>query len=247
MSVPVARFAVPQLAVSRFAVPRLAVIGLAGAGVLTVALAFSEWSPLARTAAPDHGIATPPRSGAVTVAGHGATLTLPGGARVHVRLAPLHADVEQQTFDARALATRFGLAEGAPYRLELVLAADARPVRVRAAELAIRDETGVALTPILAAAARAGGAARGGLPADPLRALLAPADVEIGSERVVGVCLWGRAPAGRVVVTGLAAGPLELAPQTWEADGLSDVLARVPVTERETETRAGAGTRAEDR
>lgn len=227
-------------------VARFAVFALASAGVLTVALAFSEWSPLARRAGPDTGIATPARNGPLAVAGHGATAQLAGEVRVHVRLAPLHADPEQQAFDTRALAARFALADGAPFRLELVLEAGARTVRVRAAELAVRDDAGPALSPILAAGAHSGA---DGAPADPLRTLLAPADVEIGSERVVSVCLWGRAPVGRVFVSGLGADELELAPQSWEADGLSDVLARVPVDEHDPMTdrppRAGGSSAGE--
>lgn len=209
-------------------VVRFAVVALASAGLLSVALAFSEWSPLARRAPADTGIATPARNGPLAVAGYAASVALPGGARLHARLAPLHADPEQQAFDARALAARFALPDGAPYRLELALEAGASPARVRAAELRVHDDAGLALAPLFEPAPRS---PAGSLPADPLRALLAPADVEIASERAVSVCLWGRAPAGRVLVRGLANGELELAAASWEVDGLGDVLARVPMDE----------------
>ncbi len=129
------------------------------------------------------------------------------------RLEPLDPDPVRQRALAGALAARFGLAAGEPWRLTLARASGAGAGSDLAGALAaplVLDERGQAL------AAVALGRATPGAPADPLATLLGAASLA-GADGARARVLWGRAPgAGARLETGglvLALGPAEGAPR----------------------------------
>lgn len=124
----------------------------------------------------------------------------PGGARLYVRLARLHAGELRQAFDRDALARRYELGPGEPWRLVLRLVGDDAGSELELGGLAVADAGGVRLRPIRVDEPPA----EDGV-ADPLAVLLAPPE-RLHSGEEVSLVLWGPAPAsGAIRLVGLAA------------------------------------------
>lgn len=208
-------------------------------GVACAAALWLGWSLAKGSSRPEeHATPRPARSVAAEVSGFEARLD--GPLEVRVRLAPLHADPELQTFDAGALRRRLALGEGAPYALDVELAAQPTPVASAGAKgassaaahalildtstLRVVDDEGVALVPIVMEPQPADSS----VPADPVRALFAARTVVVDPAGWTRVVLWGRAPAKGARVAGWPARDVALVAQTWRADAFEDVLARSP-------------------
>jgi len=126
------------------------------------------------------------------------------GQPVQVRLLPLHGEKLWEEFDRAVLSERFGLGEGAPWRIEFEAEEGEDWERVRG--ITVTDPSGVALV-AFGAACRAEivmphgkpgielaneGRALGSAPRDPLESLLARGS-EMSSGRSAAI-LWGRPP-----------------------------------------------------
>lgn len=113
------------------------------------------------------------------------------GARLEVRLVPLHGDEDRQVFDRDVLAARLGRSSGQPWQLELryPCAADAGAPSLSLEALELRDANGSALLPVVGRAPSPVGEGA----ADPLLSLLAP-PTELAPNTSVTVVLWGEAP-----------------------------------------------------
>jgi hypothetical protein len=176
---------------------------LSAAAALVVGLPLLFF--LASILYPRHEAAEPPGEPepsveAATVDGWVGAVEAPGGGRLLVRLARLHASELRQAFDRDALARRFELGAGEPWRLVLRLVAEEGTGELALARLAVEDSKGDVLAPIRAALSLAPNAI-----GDPLATLLAPPErLRPGEER--SLVLWGGEPApGGVRLTGLEA------------------------------------------
>ncbi|MDG1983663.1 MAG: hypothetical protein P8M11_03765 [Planctomycetota bacterium] len=167
------------------------------------------------------------------------------GARLRIRLEPLHPDARRQAFDAEVLAERLGLErsgipveEGGPqpWRLTLVAEADRAPQPpVQGAPSDAPRPQGLPLVstlsgvrcPGLAPVSSAGGEARAGV--EVLSALLGVADAPLSVGERHDLILWGEAPGpdtypAVVVVPGL--GETVLLPDVRDARRRSEAVAR---------------------
>lgn len=214
-----------------------------------LALAGAVWLGWSLAVGPRATVAlprAPSRAPAADVNGFEAQVALPQG-DVRLRLGPLHADAQLQSFDALALRRRLALEEGEPFALEIDLAsaptAATQPAPagsvsmlvIDASLLRVHDEQGVALAPIAEIHAPVEG-----LPADPLRALVTARTLVLGVPGSTRVVLWGRAPRANARLTGWPGTSIELTEKLWHADALEDVLARSP-NEPEPDERAEGG------
>ncbi len=151
----------------------------------------------------ERGTPTPPPGGTgVEVIGLAGTLLGEHGARVEVRLSPLHADPERQRFDAEELREHFGIEHGEPWRLEIAYVGD--PARDAAdqpvldlSRIEVRDADGRAMTGVLDAARVEG------LAGDPLAVLLRRSRATLAAGESTQRVLWGEVPGERARVTGL--------------------------------------------
>ena len=113
------------------------------------------------------------------------------GTALVAQLAPLHPDPQRQAFEARALARRFDLPDGQPWRLSVHWEAGALVdggAVVHLGEVAVHDAEGPALESIAPDAERAGSL-------DPVRSLFAAPTGTLGPGERIDWVLWGREPA----------------------------------------------------
>lgn len=170
----------------------------------------------------DRGTPTPPPRGTgVEVIGLAGTLVGEHGARVEVRLSPLHADADRQRFDAEELREHFGIERGEPWRLEIVYvgdparAVDEQPV-LDLSRLEVHDAEGRALSGVVDAARI------DDLAGDPLAVLLRRARTRLVAGESTQRVLWGEAPGDGARVTGLfGAGDAPLFPRPDAATDLA--------------------------
>ncbi len=151
--------------------------------------------------------AEPPTQGTEDdVAGWSGELTLDGGRKLRVTLGPLHSDDSRQSFDSRALAERFGLAEGQVFKLVLnELSKEDEAVQFelpfQPSELNVTDREGLALSVLTPTTP----APTAGV-ADPLRVLLSAPDRLLNQGGRATWILWGRAPGTQARVEGFDSG-----------------------------------------
>ena len=179
-----------------------------------------------------------------TVAGLEGSWDAGSGARLHVRVVPLHADAGRQEFERDALAQRLAPGPGAPWLLVLRWEEPAsgdgsgagvalEATKLPLAALEVRAVGGGAgLVPIATAA----GAPDGDLH-DPLAVLLAPPDEPLRPGQSVEVVLWGEGGVEvlaslwfRLKPGGMAVGPVRgipLAPAELPRADLPRYLARL--------------------
>lgn len=178
------------------------------------------------------------------IEGLAGVLELEPGLELRATLAPLHADPERQAFDAAALARRFDLDPGEPWRLRV----RADVARYRAEGLRVVDARGVALVELLPEPA----ARPVDRPADPLRTLLSAhgaAGARLPRGRAtLDVVLWGRRPEAGARLEGLApaaGAPLamELEPERLRRADLSGPLARLDADARDAHANRSGNTR----
>ncbi|MCA8979829.1 MAG: hypothetical protein KDC14_07365 [Planctomycetes bacterium] len=146
--------------------------------------------------------APPPAENTLQVLGSTCVLAGEHGARVELRLLPLHADPDRQRFDGVQLRRRFDLGPGEPWRLEIRyhadpgLPADEQP-RLELAELHVENAEGVALRGLPAPTVQPSGLR------DPLAELLSRAPDSVAPGQDAHLILWGPAPGEGSRVTGL--------------------------------------------
>jgi hypothetical protein len=159
------------------------------------------------------------------------------GTALVARLAPMHADPGRQAFEAGALASRLGLAPGAPYRLSLSWERgeleDAGAV-LHLGSISVRDAAGTALAPIPGDEDPSGDGDRQGEPGDPVRALFRAPRGTLGPGEAVDWILWGREPRGAVRLVGLLPAGTE-SELLAERTGLSGALPLEPLEVRRSE------------
>jgi len=165
------------------------------------------------------------------------------GARLRIRLEPLHPDARRQAFDAEVLAERLGLERGGipveeggpqPWRLTLVAEADRAPQPpVQGASSDAPRPQGVPLVstlsgvrcPGLEPVLSAGGEARAGV--EVLSALLGVADAPLSAGERHDLILWGEAPTYPAVVVVPGLGRTMLLPDVRDARRRSEAVARM--------------------
>lgn len=152
----------------------------------------------------NQGTPPPPPVGN-TLAVQGLTGLLAGeqGARLELRLLPLHADPDRQRFDQVQLRRHFELGAGEPWRLEVRYHADpgrplAEQARLDLSQLRVVDGDGKALARIPAKAPTPVTGLR-----DPLAELLSRTPAELGAGHTAQLILWGPAPEDAALVQGL--------------------------------------------
>lgn len=146
--------------------------------------------------------APPPAENTLQVRGSTCVLAGEHGARVELRLLPLHADPDRQRFDQVQLRRRFDLGPGEPWRLEIRYHADpGRPAaeqpRLELAELHVESAEGTRLQPLPAPVVQPSGLR------DPLAELLSRAPTAVDAGQVAQRILWGPALGEGSRVVGL--------------------------------------------
>lgn len=146
--------------------------------------------------------APPPVENTLQVRGSTCVLAGEHGARVELRLLPLHADPDRQRFDQVQLRRRFDLGPGEPWRLEIRYHADpGRPAdeqpRLELSDLRVVNAEGVALEGLPAPTVQPTGLR------DPLAELLSRAPTSVVAGQDVQRILWGPAPGAGSRVVGL--------------------------------------------
>jgi len=146
--------------------------------------------------------AAPPTENTLQVQGLTGLLAGEHGARVELRLLPLHADPDRQRFDQVQLRRRFELGAGEPWRLGIRYHADpgrpfAEQARLDLSQLRVVDAEGNALTSIPAPTVGQTGLR------DPLAELFSRTQLELAAGQQAQQILWGPAPGEGSIVQGL--------------------------------------------
>jgi hypothetical protein len=146
--------------------------------------------------------APPPAENTLQVQGLAGLLAGEHGARVELRLLPLHADQDRQRFDQVQLRRRFELGVGEPWRLEIRYHGDpgrpyAEQARLDLTQLRVTGVEGDELVGIPAPAFDGMGLR------DPLAELLSRAPRELAAGQRAQRILWGPAPTEGSLVQGL--------------------------------------------
>lgn len=144
----------------------------------------------------------PPAENSLQVSGLTGILVGEHGARLEVRLSPLHADPERQRFDQNKLSRKFQLGSGEPWRLELRYHADpalpeAEQPRLDLEQLSIVNAAGQAFANIPSPTVAAGTLR------DPLTELLSRGPTSIAAGHSSQHIVWGPVPAAGLRVSGL--------------------------------------------
>lgn len=149
-----------------------------------------------------------------------------GGATLSFWLAPSETDPERQAFQSKALRKRYGLPDGAIWRLRLELARDAGSSAdapaLDVAALAVDDAEGRALSPLQL-----------GKELDPLATLLGPPRAPLGPGTGLDLFLWGRAPGAGARLSGIpgAVADLSFHTRTLRSADLVGPMARLDAAE----------------